>query len=200
MKYEIFFDGACHNVPEDPNPIMGIGMAVFADGRYCPDFSEAENYRHHIIRGTNNIAEWRGAVIAMRFASQLKQHITLDEQIIVYSDSQIIAEQFNGRYQIKDDNFKEFYEQAKEFAKIAGVERIEWIPRERNRYADVLSKIGRKYLKVNEIKGLIEIDEHTVATKRSSKSVLKAYRFVEETEFAADSRLLLKGTIINYEL
>lgn len=165
MTYQIYFDGACWNRPDDENPIMGIGVAVFANGQYVPDFSFAQNYQHSTIRGTNNIAEWRGAVLALELASQLKDYITEDEKILIYSDSQIISEQYNGRYQIKNEDFTEFYEKAKKYGKLAGIEEINWIPREQNRYADCLSKIGRKHLQVNEMVGEIEIEERKMGKK-----------------------------------
>lgn len=120
---------------------MGMGVAVFIDGQYEPDLSLAIYNDGTEIRGTNNIAEWIGCVEAMRTAKDLrKTYRTAD--IEVFSDSQIIACQFNGTYAISKDAFRPFFEQARKYAEPAMVKIVKWIPREKNTQADDLSKMG----------------------------------------------------------
>lgn len=147
MKIKINFDGACRNIPGQNNQ-MGIGIAVFIDDVYRPDHSNAI---HHEGRdgelGTSNISEWKGCVEAMRKACLLRLSCgveKLDYKIEVYSDSQLITRQFNGEYEVKQDSFRKYYAEAKKLALRAGITKINWIPREQNKEADILSKQGLK--------------------------------------------------------
>lgn len=140
MKINIYFDGACHNQRNTSSP-MGMGVAVEIDGVYEPDISLAIYNDGSEVRGTNNIAEWIGCVEAMRTAKDLRKSYPKAE-INVYSDSQIIACQFNGTYTINNDAFRPYHRQAHEHAGPALVKFVQWIPREKNKQADILSKMG----------------------------------------------------------
>lgn len=143
MIIKIKFDGACHNIVDNNNH-MGIGLAVFINDVYSEDHSDAIHAEGlNGERGTSNIAEWRGCVEAMRKACKLKlKHPGAIFEI--YSDSQLISNQFNGDWLIMQNHFKIYKDQADKLARIAGIKRISWIRREFNKEADKLSKQGLK--------------------------------------------------------
>ena len=103
--YKIYFDGSCSN---GGNQIMGIGLVVFKDDEIIHELA------HQAGKGTSNIAEWMGCVLAMKAALLLSRE---DEncRITVYSDSQLIVNQFIGQYAIKKPEFKPYYNKATEY-------------------------------------------------------------------------------------
>lgn len=136
MKAEIYFDGACWN-KEGYQHLMGIGVAVFLDNEYQEELSRAIHLEDP--GGSNNIAEWEGCVEAMKIAGDLvKEGYTVK----IFSDSQLIANQFNGNFRINKVDFLNYFRTAKYHANKAGITSIVWIKRELNKKADELSKIG----------------------------------------------------------
>lgn len=129
------FDGACWN-KEGHKHLMGVGVAVFIDEVYDEDLSRALGFNQE--NGTNNIAEWLGCVEAARIVKDLRKSFP-GHRFQVCSDSQIITNQFNGTYVMNQEVFREYWRQAKRYKSI---DTIKWVPREQNKEADKLSKIG----------------------------------------------------------
>src|SRR5690349_8401078 len=98
----LYADGSCV-----PNPGQAT-CAVVADrdGRQCFQQTEPIGF------GTNNVAEWRGAIAALTFA--LSQS---DTDIELRMDSQLVVEQFNGKWRVKDPGLKPLAEVAKLIAR-----------------------------------------------------------------------------------
>ena len=138
-KIAIHFDGACHNKVNQYTP-MGLGIAVFIDGQY----SEEHSVGMYGGCGTSNVAEWKACVMAMSKLADLKTREEYKNYVFsVYSDSQLVANQFNGRFAINKPHFRKHYDTAKAYA--TGVDfykPINWISREKNKHADKLSKQG----------------------------------------------------------
>ena len=138
MHLKINFDGAV--TKSQLGTDMGIGVAVFINGQYYEELS-----RYLFVPGFNksssNVAEWIGCVEAFKLAAEYKEPGDIIE---IFSDSQIISYQYNGDYAIKKDEFRVFYNNAKMWAKTAGLEnlKIKWVKREFNKEADRLSKKG----------------------------------------------------------
>lgn len=142
VRIKINFDGACNNALSLPP--MGIGIAVFINNEYIKKFS---NFIHQesseFERCTSNIAEWYGCVEAMRKANQLYAIFSGDEPVFeIHSDSQIITNQFNERYDIKKIDFLNYFRKAKDLANRIGIKEVIWVPRTQNKEADKLSKLG----------------------------------------------------------
>lgn len=142
MNIRIHFDGACHNIPGENND-MGIGIAVFINDEYQEDQSLAQFVKYETPLGTSNVAEWTGCVEAMKMAVGMRR-VYPQADIKIFSDSQLISYQFNGKYAIKEPSFVPFMEEAKKHAHKAQIREIQWIKREYNTQADELSKIGLK--------------------------------------------------------
>jgi ribonuclease HI len=153
MKVDIFFDGACKNVKGSVSEPYGCGIAVFFDGIYCEEHS-------HFFGGygTSNIAEWEALYKASEIASTIlkkNDKVRLD----IFGDSQLVVNQFNGLWSINNEHFyKLFLDSHKILSKVdkVGVV-IRWIPREENRKADELSKLGLQQIKqLNNEKNITE--------------------------------------------
>ena len=130
---EIYFDGACDNHPNSAN-LMGLGVAVFVDKKLSREYSISR----YAGKGTNNIAEWQSCIIAFEKAIELKP---ITNTIVIYSDSQLIVNQFNGLWRMNHIDFKAYHKIAKELALEANYNKaLVWIPREENMAADQYSK------------------------------------------------------------
>lgn len=143
LDIKVHFDGAVSKSQIGCD--MGAGIAVFINNSYDEIISKFVGIKGN-EESSSNVAEWIGCVEAFKLINELG--LELGDQVEVYSDSQIISSQFNGEYQIRDQKFRKYYDEAKRLAKLAGVEtiKVKWIPREKNKEADKLSKIGLKSL------------------------------------------------------
>lgn len=65
----------------------------------------------------------------------------------MFSDSQIIVNQFNERYRITQEHFKKYFNESKSYVKHIQPIKIQWVPREQNKEADKLSKMGLSLVK-----------------------------------------------------
>lgn len=83
---------------------------------------------------TNNAAEYTGVLEALSAAAKRGA-----DEIILYSDSELLVRQINGQYKVKSENLKALYEQC--MKRLAGFRRwrVVHIPREKNDQADRLA-------------------------------------------------------------
>lgn len=142
-KVDIYFDGACHNKKGSSKEPYGVGVAVFIDGEY----SEVYSRTYFGQEGTSNIAEWSGCVLALYITRYLlnlsKEDFPEGLDIDIYSDSQLITNQYNSTWSIKEKSFIPYAERCWNLAYEAKwLKRINWIRRELNTKADQLSKRG----------------------------------------------------------
>ena len=86
---------------------------------------------------TNNVAEYAGLVLALRLARRLGA-----EEVDLVLDSNLIVEQLNGRWRVRDMKLAGLFREAQ--ALLAGLRR--WTashePRARNRAADALANLA----------------------------------------------------------
>lgn len=115
---------------------MGVGVVIYRNGEIFHQLA------HNAGIGTSNIAEWLGCVLGVKAAFLLSKQEPWAE-FYMYSDSQLIVNQFTGLYRIKDAKFRNYYNKAKKYEKGMGrTLGIWWVPREKNKAADKQSKIG----------------------------------------------------------
>lgn len=152
MKIIAFTDGGCRD-----NPGPGAWGVVLKIGE------NIEEYSGFLSHCTNNQAEYRGFEAACRLISQKEPK---PSSVEFFSDSQLVVEQINGRWQVKDLGLKPFFESA--LCAFNGLRAIcpnvslSWVRREFNQDADrlcnltmdkhgiVCSKKGRKRSEVYE--------------------------------------------------
>ncbi|MGX9889620.1 bifunctional RNase H/acid phosphatase [Streptomyces sp. NPDC002276] len=113
----------------NPGP-AGYGSLVI-DATTGETLVEAAEY---IGVATNNVAEYRGLIAALRAAHALDP----TARIHVRMDSKLVVEQMSGRWKIKHPDMKPL---AAEAGAVFPVDQVtyEWIPRERNKHADRLA-------------------------------------------------------------
>ena len=115
----LYFDGGCK-----PNP--GI-MEV------CTYYNGISNHQRNLGHGTSNQAEWLSFLLTLETAKEYGL-----KEIKVVGDSTLVVNQANGKWQIKNEHLKPFYDEYKKlknhFTKLV----IEYIPRERNRAGMVI--------------------------------------------------------------
>ena len=137
-QLKIWFDGACHNIKGVLNP-MGVGLIV-RDG----DVVLEELAYTPPILGTSNVAEWIGCYLALRQAKNLLR-IADVSYIEIFSDSQLIVNQLNGKFEVRSEELKPFYEECISiFKTIKRSVSVTHLRRNFNTEADRLSKVGLK--------------------------------------------------------
>ena len=118
---------------------MGIGVVSVVRGKKHRKLRVSEGI------GTNNVAEWLGAIYALLLAIDYYEQYD-DVECKIYTDSQLIANQFNGHWQVKQKELRPYYNEAQELLKrLPKFHRLNWIPRERNHWADKASKEANPY-------------------------------------------------------
>ena len=83
---------------------------------------------------TNNEAEYEALVIGLDLAKAVGA-----ENLVVYYDSQVVANQGNGDYECKNERMKKYLEQVKGRVSSLQVKFVK-IPRDENERADRLAK------------------------------------------------------------
>ena len=121
---EVYTDGASRGNPGE----SGIGVLVIR-----PDGSRKE-IREYIGRGTNNEAEYRALIAALGYL------VAEDSpQVRIHTDSQLVANQMNGLWKVKDPKLRILHLKAKKLASLLPALEIEYVPREDNVEADGLA-------------------------------------------------------------
>ena len=123
--FKAYFDGSA-----SPNPgEINIGGCIKNGDVNIVKFSK------NMGRGTNNEAEYLALIEILKKIISFKI-----KKIKIFGDTQLIVNQINGRYRIKQDNMKHLYRQAKALLSHIPEWKLEWIKRSKNKEADVLSK------------------------------------------------------------
>jgi ribonuclease H / adenosylcobalamin/alpha-ribazole phosphatase len=121
-------DGAARS---NPGP-AGIGVVVTTeDGRVLEELGEG------IGPATNNVAEYRAAIVGLELAAEHGA-----KKVLLRSDSRLVIEQLAGRWKVKHPTLQRLHEEAR--ALIKGFEKVtlEHVRRERNKEADRLANQG----------------------------------------------------------
>lgn len=125
MVYTLQFDGCCK-----PNPgEIGIGVIVFdEDNKRIIQISEKGGF------GTNNQAEYKAII---RGLEELSKMYSGDLQ--VQGDSQLIINQLREEWKVKKQDLIPLYNRVKELERKFNKLDYEWIKRNENKEADLLS-------------------------------------------------------------
>ncbi|MFA6963565.1 MAG: ribonuclease HI family protein [Patescibacteria group bacterium] len=120
----------------NPGP-CGIGIVFF-------DEKGQEFHRHdeYIGEGTNNTAEYRAIIKALEILTKSKWFVennSKENEVVCRLDSQLVVEQINGRYKVKQSHIAEYMEEIKKLLS-QSIVRVSFvhIPREQNKIADRL--------------------------------------------------------------
>lgn len=134
--YIAFFDGACE--PRNPGGNMGWGIVVYKGHDLI---HKGWGYHPKHKENSNNVAEYCALLMALQwFLENDKQN----ERILLKGDSRLVIEQMFGHWRIKHGMYASYAKQAKEWLQDFNNCRGVWIPRTKNKLADIQSKIGFK--------------------------------------------------------
>ena len=118
MPKEIFIDGACSG---NPGPTR---IAVFSEDLKIKTIIDTGN-------GTNNRAEYQALIYALAIAQ------SIEDNIVIKSDSKLIVEQVNGNWKVKDPKLIPLRKDAqilidmrKQLFNVST--ELQWLPREQN--------------------------------------------------------------------
>jgi ribonuclease HI len=130
MPWQIYVDGASSGNPGD----SGAGLVIF-------DGDGLEIFRDSVFLGkmTNNMAEYEALLRAVEKAQEQGA-----QDVIVYTDSLLVANQITGSYKINSDILRQYVVKVRNLISNFNHFAIQYIPRERNRIADKLAKGGIK--------------------------------------------------------
>ncbi len=118
----------------EPNPGVGtFGYVIYEDGK---KISEKGEFIGEDV--TNNYAEYFGLVSALE--DLIKKGLVAD--IIVRSDSKLLVSQMKGEAKGKGGSYLERYKEALDLSKKFESVVFEWVPRDANQEADLLSRIA----------------------------------------------------------
>lgn len=87
---------------------------------------------------TNNYAEYTALVEALRKLKDLKT----EGDVVIRSDSQLLVGQMSKGWKVKGGGYLGKLKEARDLLKEFGSVTFEWIPREQNGDADLLSRIA----------------------------------------------------------
>ncbi len=135
---EIHFDGACDNVR---NKEMGIGVVAYLEGK------EVISIHKYKGRGSSNKAEYLALIAALELCLERLINAPATD-FIVRGDSQLIVNQVNGVYKVRNPDLHLFWIRVKKL--LYGIPKhqftLEWVPRDLNKRADELSKQALKHI------------------------------------------------------
>ena len=131
----IYIDGCCiGNEYKNFNKTGSAAIIVFNEyGRLI--YKDGINIENNPYI-TSNIMEYFGLMLALDF---IERGDFINDEITIFSDSQLMVNQINGEYACDSNNLLPFYIEAMKF--LEGMENIQlrWIPREKNTLADSLA-------------------------------------------------------------
>jgi ribonuclease HI len=124
VELTIYTDGASRNNPGE----AGAGVYIARDGR------PLERLARYLGTTTNNVAEYRAAILGLEHAVRLGA-----TSVRLLADSELLVKQINGQYKVKNEGLKPLHARVKELiARIGSVE-VQYIPRAQNKEADALA-------------------------------------------------------------
>lgn len=130
MTVIVYIDG----LSEPRNPGTGTFGFVIYDG--ARKLAEGEGLAGHDV--TSNYAEYTALAEALKKLKELR----IEGDILVRSDSQLLVGQMSQSWQVKGGVYIEKLKEAKDLLREFGSVRFEWVPREQNEEADLLSRIA----------------------------------------------------------
>ena len=89
---------------------------------------------YSIGRATNNQAEYTALITSLQEAKKLGA-----DQVYINTDSQLMAEQINGHYRVRNAHIRPLFDKAMQLLTAFQHYSIHHIPRERNEEADALA-------------------------------------------------------------
>ncbi|MDA4121504.1 MAG: ribonuclease HI family protein [Thaumarchaeota archaeon] len=130
MTVTVYIDGLA--MPKNP----GTGTYGFTIYEGTKKLAEANGLAGHDV--TSNYAEYTALAEALKKLKELR----IEGDILVRSDSQLLVGHLSGGWKVKGGGYVEKLKEVRELLREFGSVRFEWIPREKNEEADLLTRIA----------------------------------------------------------
>ncbi len=129
MKLNAFTDGASRGNPGE----AAIGIVIKNENN-----TTIETYKQYLGTATNNVAEYTALLRCIEIITNSE---TLNcSELVVYTDSELMARQMNGEYKVKDAGLKILFQKVKSALTTVQFKfSIHHIPRSLNKEADALA-------------------------------------------------------------
>lgn len=115
----------------NPGP-AAVGVVIEKNGKLLHEFGK------QIGESTNNVAEYTAVIEGLKYLRELRATCQIS-RVIFFLDSNLVAQQLNGRFKVKDAKLRELLFQVKIYEQEVGGEMIyKVIPRAQNYRADLL--------------------------------------------------------------
>lgn len=126
---KIYCDGASKGNPGPAS--IGVWATENGDGNAGESLFEISE---SIGRATNNQAEWKSLLAALRRAEEMQC-----KQVHVFMDSELVVKQVKGEYKVKKPEFIPYFQEVQTRKKFFDSFQISHVRREWNRMADMLA-------------------------------------------------------------
>jgi len=135
MAFFVYVDGLA--MPRNP------GTGTFGYVVYSGEKKLVEGQGLAGYNVTNNFAEYTALIAALKKLKELQ----VEGDVVVKSDSRLLVGQMSGGWAVKGGGYLEKLKEARELVKEFGSITFEWVPREKNEEADLLSRIAYEKFK-----------------------------------------------------
>jgi ribonuclease HI len=137
---KIYFDGACE--PRNPGGNMGWGVVIVKDDGNI--FGKFHGFQPEASQNSNNVAEYLAFKLALESVSSFDKF----SPILILGDSQLVIKQMSSEWKIKQGRYvnvaQECLDLLHQLRSEGWVIGLQWIPREKNKLADDVSKVQFK--------------------------------------------------------
>ena len=124
-RMRLYTDGAARG---NPGP-AGAGAVIMG-----PQGQIVAKVGKFLGENTNNYAEYMGLILGLRRAKAMGI-----KELEVFADSELLVRQLNGQYQVKAENLKALFEEARQLLSTFAAVTVRHIRREENEAADEMS-------------------------------------------------------------
>ena|SRR3989344_1444228 len=141
MKIVVYTDGGARGNPGPAAVGVVIERTQNPEHNDQTKMEKITEFGRRIGEATNNVAEYRAVIEALHEIKNEKLKMKNDEplEIQFFLDSNLVVQQLNGLFKVKDAKLRELLMQVRVLEHGCGGEvRYAYVPREQNRRADEL--------------------------------------------------------------
>jgi ribonuclease HI len=124
-RTRLFTDGAARG---NPGPAGAGAVIISADGHIVAKIGK------FLGDNTNNNAEYMGLILGLKRAKAMGI-----KELDVFADSELVVKQLSGEYQVKAENLRPLFDEARQLLTGFSAIAVSHIPREQNSAADEMS-------------------------------------------------------------
>ncbi|MEM3379811.1 MAG: ribonuclease HI [Fervidicoccaceae archaeon] len=135
MDLLLYFDGLCE--PINPGGIATYGVVIFENKKVLKEEFGIVGAGFRGDDVSNNVAEYTALIRGLEL---IIESDLSEKDITIRGDSQLVIKQLIGKYRVKAPRLIPLYNKSINLLRNFKSYKIEWIPRENNEAADVLSR------------------------------------------------------------